>query len=80
METMLRSVAMSGYFDVTRRVGLNPVELAQQVGIDTAALANPDDRVPATAACRLLELTAERASCPTFAACLSPAPCGRGTR
>ena len=35
METMLRSVAMSGYFDVTRRVGLSPVELAQQLGIDT---------------------------------------------
>ena len=67
METMLRSVAMSGYFDVTRRVGLNPVELAQQVGIDTAALANPDDRIPAAAACRLLALTAEKAACPTFA-------------
>ena len=67
METMLRSVAMSGYFDVTRRLGLNPVGLAQQVGIDAAALANPDDRVPAAACCRLLELTAEKASCPTFA-------------
>ena len=67
METMLRSVAMSGYFDVTRRLGLNPVELAQQVGVDPAALANADDRVPAGACCRLLELTAEKASCPTFA-------------
>ena len=67
METMLRSVAMSGYFDVTRRLGLNPVELAQQVGIDPGALANPDDRVSAAACCRLLELTAEKASCPTFA-------------
>lgn len=67
METMLRSVAMSGYFDVTRRLGLNPVELAQQAGIDAAALANPDDRVPVSACCRLLELTAEKAACPTFA-------------
>ncbi|MGA7779618.1 MAG: AraC family transcriptional regulator [Paraburkholderia sp.] len=67
METMLRSVAMSGYFDVTRRLGLNPVELAQHFGIDTAALANPESRVPASACCRLLELTAEMASCPTFA-------------
>ena len=49
METMLRSVAMGGYFDVTRRLGLNPFELVQQVGIDAAALANPDDRVPAAA-------------------------------
>ncbi|RKT26997.1 AraC-like DNA-binding protein [Paraburkholderia sp. RAU2J] len=67
METMLRSIAMSGYFDVTRRLGLNPVELVQQAGIDPAALANPDDRVPAAACCRLLELTADKASCPTFA-------------
>ncbi|CAD6516639.1 AraC family transcriptional regulator [Paraburkholderia metrosideri] len=67
METMLRSVAMSGYFDVTRRLGLNPVELVQQVGIDPAALANPEDRVPAAACCRLLELTANQASCPTLA-------------
>ncbi|BCF99874.1 AraC family transcriptional regulator [Paraburkholderia sp. PGU19] len=67
METMLRSVAMGGYFDVTRRLGLNPFELVQQFGIDGAALANPDDRVPAAACCRLLELTANIASCPTFA-------------
>ncbi|WNC94123.1 AraC family transcriptional regulator [Paraburkholderia sp. FT54] len=67
METMLRSVAMSGYFDVTRRLGLNPNELLQQVGIDATALANPDARVPAAACCRLLELTAEKASCPTLA-------------
>ncbi|WOD20555.1 AraC family transcriptional regulator [Paraburkholderia kirstenboschensis] len=67
METMLRSVAMSGYFDVTRRLGLNPAALAQQAGIDAAALANSDDRVPAAACCRLLELTAEKAACPTFA-------------
>ncbi|MGF6786113.1 AraC family transcriptional regulator [Paraburkholderia sp. 35.1] len=67
METMLRSVAMSGYFDVMRRLGLNPVELAQQVGIDAAALANPDDRVPAAACCRLMELSAEKGACPTLA-------------
>jgi len=67
METMLRAAVLSGYVDVTRRVGLNPVELAQQVGIDAAALANPDDRIPAAAACRLLERTAEKASCPTLA-------------
>jgi hypothetical protein len=66
MKTMLRSAALSGYFDVTRRFGLNPVDLAQQVGIDAAALANPDDRVPVAAAYELMELTAEKASCPTF--------------
>lgn len=66
METMLRSAAMSGYFDVARRLGLNPVDLVQKVGIDAAALANPDDRVPVAAACELMELSAEIACCPTF--------------
>ncbi|BAN26578.1 helix-turn-helix AraC domain protein [Caballeronia insecticola] len=64
---MLRSVAMSGFFDVARGLGLNPVELVDEVGIDPVALANPDARVSAAACCRLLELAAEKASCPTFA-------------
>lgn len=67
METKLRAISMGGYFDVARRNGLNPVELAQQAGIDASALANPNERIPAAAACRLLERTAEKASCPTFA-------------
>ncbi|MCP3712954.1 AraC family transcriptional regulator [Paraburkholderia sp. CNPSo 3274] len=67
METMLRSVSMSGYFDVALRVGLNTVELAHEAGLDAAALANPDERIPAAAACLLLERSAQKASCPTFA-------------
>lgn len=67
METMLRSVAMSGYFDVARRLGLDPVELVQRFGMDAAALASPDNRLPATACCELLELSADTAACPTFA-------------
>jgi AraC-like DNA-binding protein len=67
METMLTSTAMSGYFEVTRRLGLNPVELAKQCGVDVGALANRDSRVPTGPCCRLLELTAEKASCPSFA-------------
>lgn len=66
MEPMVRSSSMSGYFEVTRRLGLNPFALVQLVGLDAAALANPNDRVPVSAACQLLEITAEAASCPTF--------------
>ncbi|RAR62431.1 AraC family transcriptional regulator [Paraburkholderia unamae] len=67
METMLSSVSMSGYFDVALRAGLNAVELAREAGLDAASLANPGDRIPAAAACLLLERSAEKASCPTFA-------------
>jgi AraC-like DNA-binding protein len=66
MQTMVRSSSMHGYFDVTRRLGLNPYELVQEAGLDAVALANPDDRISADGACRLLEITAEKASCPTL--------------
>ena len=66
MQTMLRSASISGYFDVTRRLGLNPFELVRQVGLDAAVLTNPEDRIPISAACQLLELTAQKASCPAL--------------
>jgi len=66
MELMVRSSTVGGYFDVTRRLGLNPFELIQEVGLDAAALANPEGRIPATAGCQLLEVTALKASCPTL--------------
>jgi AraC-like DNA-binding protein len=66
MPTMVRSSSMNGYFDVTRCLGLNPYELVQEAGLDAVALANPDDRIPADGACKLLEITAEKASCPTL--------------
>jgi AraC-like DNA-binding protein len=64
MQSMVRSSTMHGYFDVARGLGLNPYELVQEVGLDAVALANPDDRIPADGACRLLEATAEKAACP----------------
>lgn len=66
MQTMVPAVTLSGYFDVTRRLGLNPAEMLRQVGLDTAALANPEDRIPVNAACQLLEITAAKAACPNF--------------
>lgn len=65
MQSMVRSSTLRGYFDVARSLGLNPYELVQSVGLDAAALANPDARIPADNACRLLEATAEKAACPT---------------
>ncbi|WP_350353874.1 AraC family transcriptional regulator ligand-binding domain-containing protein [Paraburkholderia dokdonensis] len=49
------------------RVGLNANELAHEAGLDAASLANPDEHIPAAAACLLLKLSALEASCPTFA-------------
>ncbi len=66
MQSMVRSSTLHGYFDVARGLGLNPYELVQEVGLDAVALANPDERIPADGACRLLEATAEKASCSTL--------------
>ncbi|MFC0398710.1 AraC family transcriptional regulator [Paraburkholderia rhizosphaerae] len=66
MEAMVRSSSIRGYFDVARRLDLNPFALVQEAGLDAAALANPDTLVPVTPICRLLELTADKAQCRTL--------------
>jgi AraC-like DNA-binding protein len=66
MDSFVRATALSGYLDVTKRLGANPKDLLRLVDLDIAQLANPDNRIPAAAACRLLEMTAERIACPTL--------------
>lgn len=66
MVTMVRAVSLNGYFQLTRRLGINPQALLQQAQLDAAMLANPEHRIPITAVCELLEATARAASCPTF--------------
>ena len=66
MQSMVRASTIHGYFDVARSLGLNPYELVQEVGLDAVALANPNDRISADGACRLLEATAEKARCATL--------------
>jgi AraC-like DNA-binding protein len=66
METMIRAATLTGYFQVARRHGLNPLELMRQVELDTASLLHPDQRIPVSSACRLLEISAQRSGCSTF--------------
>jgi AraC-like DNA-binding protein len=66
MDATVRSSSIRGYVDVARRLQLNPFELVREVGLDAAALANPDTLVPVSRVCRLLELTAESAPCRTL--------------
>jgi len=66
MTTMVRATTLTGYLRVAHRHGLDPLAVLAEVGIDPAGLGTPDFRIPISAACRLLELSAARAQCPTL--------------
>jgi AraC-like DNA-binding protein len=67
MEPMIQARTLTGYSVVARRHGLNPYDLMREVGLDAGLLVNPAERMSATAACKLLEISAERSACETFA-------------
>ena len=46
MVTMVRAVTLNGYFQLTRRLGINPQALLRQAELDAAMLANPEHRIP----------------------------------
>ncbi len=55
---MIRSAALTGYEQVARSVGLNPLAVLREVGIDPGCLVDPDIKIPADAVGRLYELAA----------------------
>ena len=63
---MIRAASLTGYFRVARKHGLDPLDILQDLKIEAALLGTPDYRIPASVACRLLEISAIRAACPTF--------------
>lgn len=63
---MVRARALSGYLQVAKQLGLPPQDVLRQVGLDAAVLASPEHRIPITTVCRLLEVAAMKAGCPTF--------------
>lgn len=66
MGTMIRASTLTGYLEVASRHKLNSLELLAGVGIEAAQVGDQGQRVPLSAVCRLLELSAERAGCTTF--------------
>jgi AraC-like DNA-binding protein len=57
METMVRARALNGYFQVVKRLGFNPQSALRETGLDVALLADPDQPVPISMVCQLLEKT-----------------------
>lgn len=62
----VRAVALTDYAIVARSVGLDPEDMLRGVGIDPAALVDPEFRFPATAAAILLENSATLSGCDAF--------------
>ena len=61
MADTIRAAFLTGYADLARAVGLDPLRLLDQVGIPRAALTDPDLRLPTTAVRELLEASARGA-------------------
>jgi AraC-like DNA-binding protein len=80
MAELVRVAALTGYYDVARDVGLDPLPQLREAGLGRAMLLSPEQVIPARAAIRLLELSAEASGCLTFglrmAACRSLADLG----
>jgi AraC-like DNA-binding protein len=62
----LRYASLSGYADVARSLGLDPVTLLRNAGLDVADLATPDKWVSAARVARLLELSTRTAGVENF--------------
>ena len=63
---LVRAAALTGYFTVARRVGLDPAPLLRRVGLTRAMLANAEAMLPARAVVQLLEDSAAAARCPSL--------------
>src|SRR5688572_16836471 len=66
MSSLVRAAALKNYFEVAQELGLNPHPLLDAAGLSRTMLADPDRRIPAAAAVRLLEDSARQTGSETF--------------
>ncbi|WP_051684084.1 AraC family transcriptional regulator [Blastococcus sp. URHD0036] len=66
MRPRIRATALTGYPQLSASVGLDPDRLAAEAGLDPADVGAPGRWIPAAAAARLLELSAQRSGCAEF--------------
>lgn len=60
MPALLRSASLTGYADLARAAGLDPIALLSEVGLTGSALREPDRKLSADTVSALLELAAQR--------------------
>jgi AraC-like DNA-binding protein len=66
MSSLIRAATLKNYFEVAQQLDLNPQPLLHAVGLSRTMLADPERRIPAAAAVRLLEDSARASGCDTF--------------
>src|SRR5438105_2478314 len=71
MRPCVRSASLDGYVQLARSLDLDPIALTSAVGLDIADLAAPEKWIPAAAAARLLQLSADRSGHQDFALLLA---------
>lgn len=66
MAELVRVAALTGYFETMASFGVDPRPLLREQALSADRLANPEQLIPARAAIRLLERSAEETGCITF--------------
>ncbi|HEY5804826.1 MAG TPA: AraC family transcriptional regulator [Lysobacter sp.] len=66
MSSLIRAATLKNYFEVAQQLGLNPQPLLRAAGLSRTMLSDPERRIPAAAAVKLLEDSSVQADCDTF--------------
>ncbi|QSX76015.1 AraC family transcriptional regulator [Lysobacter arenosi] len=66
MSSLIRAATLKNYFEVAQQLGLNPQPLLRTAGLSRTMLSDPERRIPASAAVKLLEDSARQTGCDTF--------------
>jgi AraC-like DNA-binding protein len=66
MSSLIRAATLKNYFEVAQQLGLNPQPLLRMAGLSRTMLSDPERRIPAAAAVKLLEDSARQTGCDTF--------------
>jgi AraC-like DNA-binding protein len=66
MLNLARSAGLTGFAELAAKVGLDPHKIAVEAGVPTAALTDPDMRIPARAICLMFDLAASRSGVADF--------------
>jgi AraC-like DNA-binding protein len=66
MLNLARSAGLTGFAELAAKVGLDPNKIATEAGVPTAALTDPDMRIPARAICLMFDLAASRSGIDDF--------------